>query len=42
MILNIILFFLGAITSLFLYACILAGAKADKEASKCQKKDITG
>ena len=27
---------------IFLYACILVGARADKEASKCQKKDITG
>jgi len=35
-------FSLGAITSLFLYACILVGARADKEASQCQKKDITG
>ncbi len=38
----IFVFSLGAISSLFLYACILAGAKADKEDSKCQKKDITG
>lgn len=35
-------FSLGAITSLFLYACILAGAKSDKEVQKCQKKDIIG
>ena len=34
--------FVGAIVGLFLYACILAGAKADKEGSECQKKDITG
>ena len=39
---NIISFFLGANISLFLYACILAGAKSDKEDYKCQKKDITG
>lgn len=35
--------FLGANISLFLYACILAGAKSDKEGyDLCQKKDITG
>lgn len=35
-------FIIGANVSLFLYACILAGAKCDKEEFKCQKKDITG
>lgn len=35
--------FLGANVSLFLYACILSGAKSDKEDYKlCQKKDTTG
>lgn len=35
--------FLGANVSLFLYACILAGAKSDKEDNNlCQKKDTTG
>lgn len=35
--------FLGANLSLFFYACILAGAKSDKEDYElCQKKDTTG
>ena len=35
--------FLGANVSLFLYACILAGAKSDKgDNNLCQKKDTTG
>ena len=35
--------FLGANLSLFFYACILAGAKSDKEDyERCQKKDTTG
>lgn len=35
--------FLGANVSLFLYACILAGSKSEKEAYElCQKKDTTG
>lgn len=35
--------FLGANISLFLYVCILAGAKSEKEDYEiCQKKDITG
>jgi len=38
----IISFILGANVSLILYACILAGAKSDKEGKQCQKKDITG
>ncbi|MDO4283359.1 MAG: hypothetical protein Q4D02_06930 [Clostridia bacterium] len=35
--------FLGANVSLFLYACVLAGAKLEKEDYEpCQKKDTTG
>lgn len=35
--------FIGANISLFLYACILAGARSDKEdLNLCQKKDTTG
>lgn len=34
--------FIGANLSLFLYACILAGARVDKEEFTCQKKDTTG
>lgn len=43
MLFNIISFFLGATFSFFLYACILTGAKSDKEDYKlCQKNDIIG
>lgn len=37
MIANIIFFILGANTGLFLYACIIAGARAE---SKLNKKEI--
>lgn len=37
MIMNIICFILGANTSLFLYACILVGKKADKNFIETEK-----
>jgi hypothetical protein len=43
MLLFLIGLFLGANISLFLYACILAGARSEKEDYEiCQKKDTTG